>query len=314
MPVFDTYAKRKRMREKAGQREVYQYDKIPNFLRKQLMLIFEASIGNPDIYITDDNAWCGIASLLEREFPDFPNRNASAGNRCLKVTANSSNLDEWLSVIEVCCRTLNWMCETNIGYSRKINAEISRRQYHTSQRADDALEEINIRFRESGFGYQYENGEIIKIDDQFVHAEIVKPALALLAKRGFEKANDEFMDAHKHYRAGDAKDAIVAANRAFESTLKAICKLKRWQYPEGATAGELVTTVRKNGLFPDYLDKGLNSYVAMMKTGLPGVRNNAGGHGGAPDTPEVPIYMAAYAIHLTAANILLAINAYEKIK
>ena len=57
------------------------------------------------------------------------------------------------------------------------------------------------------------------------------------------------MTAHRQYRSREYKDAIVAANRAFESTLKAICAARRWSYPEGARAVELVTTVRNKGFF-----------------------------------------------------------------
>jgi uncharacterized protein DUF7014/HEPN domain-containing protein len=133
-----------------------------------------------------------------------------------------------------------------------------------------------------------------------------------LAGRGFEKANEDFLVAHRHYREGHGKDAIVAANRAFESTLKAICKLSGWPYPEGARASELVTVVRKNGLFPDHLGNGLDTYVAMMKTGLPSVRNNAGGHGSDPEAPPIPEYLPSYAIHLTAANVLLMLKAHQE--
>lgn len=197
-----------------------------------------------------------------------------------------------------------------------VNKGAANRAYEcgASQRADDALNELNIRFRENGFGYQFENGEFIRVDDQYVHAEVVKPALALLAEPGFEKANEEFMTAHKHYRTGDTKDAVVAANRAFESTLKAICEKKRWPYEKGARASDLVSVVRKAGLFPEQLDNGLDSYVSMMKTGLPGFRNKAGGHGEAPKAPRAPDYFASYAIHLTESNILLAINAYRALK
>ena len=32
------------------------------------------------------------------------------------------------------------------------------------------------------------------------------------------------MRAHGHYRSGEMKDAVIDANNAFESTLKAVCK------------------------------------------------------------------------------------------
>jgi uncharacterized protein DUF7014/HEPN domain-containing protein len=140
---------------------------------------------------------------------------------------------------------------------------------------------------------------------------VVKPALALLSGKPFEKAQEDFLAAHRHYREGNDKDCVVAAQRSFESTLKAICSNKEWIYQSGDRAPELLALVRKKGLFPDYLDKGFDSYMAMMKTGLPGVRNNAGGHGEAPDAPPVPSYIAAYALHMTASNIVLLVEAMK---
>ncbi|NJL59598.1 MAG: hypothetical protein HC887_08105 [Desulfobacteraceae bacterium] len=45
---------------------------------------------------------------------------------------------------------------------------------------DDAIDELNSRFKEHGVGYQYESGELIRVDSQFLHAEAVKPTLNLL--------------------------------------------------------------------------------------------------------------------------------------
>lgn len=67
--------------------------------------------------------------------------------------------------------------------------------------------------------------------------------------------------------------------------------------------------MRKHGLFPAHLDNAFDSYVAMMKSGLPDIRNNAGGHGPVPGDAKVPDYIAAYAIHLSAANIVASIEA-----
>lgn len=305
MGVFETYAKRKRVRETAGQ-DVYEYIKIPVFLRKQIGIILHATLGPWDHggRPCGNDHWCFIAETLEREIPTFPDRSSAAIHRCLNFLECSNDADDWLSLLEVSCRVIDYLSQQS--------ESMVRAQHGATQNATDALQEINARFRENGFGYQYENGDIIRMDDKFVHAEIIKPVLGLLAEPGFEKANEEFLTAHRHYRTGHDKDAIVAAGRAYEATLKAICKARRWKYPNGARVSDLIATVRKNGLFPAYLDNGLDTYVAMIKTGLPGVRNNAGGHGEDPDTPSVPSYMASYAIHLTAANILLALNAFKK--
>jgi hypothetical protein len=89
------------------------------------------------------------------------------------------------------------------------------------QKVVDAIEEINARFEQHSVGYQFENGQIIRVDSKLTHAEIIKPALVLLTAPLFSKANEDFMTAHRHYRANEFKDCVTAANRAFESMLKA---------------------------------------------------------------------------------------------
>ena len=307
MGTFDTFAKRKRAREKSGQTDVYQYDMVPPFLRKQVALILEATLGpyvNQPYVARGNENWDLLASTMEREFETFPGRSkGDAMQRCMVFLGTEEDAGRWLSLVEFACRVLRYMASQGAAYQRQVHG--------AKQNADDALDEINARFRESAFGYEFRNGEIIRIDEQFLHAEVVRPALALLAAPGFEKANEDFMAAHRHYREGNSKDAIVAANRAFESTLKAICAARKWAYDRGARASDLVTLVRTKGLFPHYLGAGMDTYIALLKTGLPGVRNEAGGHGDDPGAPAVPSYVASYAIHLTATTIVLLMNAHN---
>jgi hypothetical protein len=69
-----------------------------------------------------------------------------------------------------------------------------------------------------------------------------------------------------------------------------------------------VKVLANNGLFPDWLGKGLTAYVAMLNTGLPTVRNNAGAHGTAP----IHAYLARYALHIGAyANCRADIRAEQ---
>jgi hypothetical protein len=101
--------------------------------------------------------------------------------------------------------------------------ELSARIMSQSGQTDE-IEELNYRFRQSGIGFQFEGGRLIKVDDQFIHAEVVKPAIGLpTSDSTYAAAATEFMTAHQHYREASNQDAVVAANRAFEATLKAIC-------------------------------------------------------------------------------------------
>ncbi len=141
------------------------------------------------------------------------------------------------------------------------------------------------------------------MDSKLTHAEVIKPALKLLTAPLFSKANEEFLIAHKHYREGDYKDCITAANRSFESVLKAICDAENWEYENGSRASELVKLVKTQGLFTHDFDKSLDTYVSMLKNGLPSVRNNAGAHGDGLAAATVTAQIARFALNLTASNI-----------
>jgi hypothetical protein len=127
---------------------------------------------------------------------------------------------------------------------RKYN-EYKRNDENLKQRPDDAIDELNTRFREHTVGFQFVDGKIIRIDCQYIHSETVKPALILLSARGFEKASEDFHLAHQHYREGKHKDCIVTCQRAFESTLKAVCTIRKWTFNKGDRATELIKVARR---------------------------------------------------------------------
>lgn len=306
MPLFDLFSKRKKREAAKGTPDVYQYSTIPEALRVQIVHIWRDAIGMPREYGSDipAEAWQTIHDAMCREKGLFvlgeKRRNPE---NCFDYLLRSESTDDILDIIELSFRVIEFIHEQNrFQYLRDAGVKIS---------GAAATSELNDRFREHGIGYQYENGQIIRVDRQFVHAEVVKPALALLHEPAFKAANADFMLAHEHYREGKHKDAVVAAQRAFEAALKAICDGLGVPVKAGDRVSELMKAVRGAGMLPDYLDAGFDTYVAMIKTGLPGVRNNAGGHGESPTAPPVPNYVAAYAIHMAASNIVLCVEAYK---
>jgi hypothetical protein len=142
-----------------------------------------------------------------------------------------------------------------------------------------------------------------------MHQEVIKPALNLLKGKNFAGAQDEFLTAHQHYRAGEYEQSIVWAARAFESTLKGVCVTRGWPFEKGARATDLLKIVRSQGLWPDYLDASFDQLIATLASGLPKVRNDAGGHGQGPDPRTVPRFVAAYALNLAAAKMTLVVEA-----
>ena len=309
MPIYELYSKRKQRAELGEEAEVYQYTNLPARLRTQIRQILTSAIGRFYHYrgheMQDVNcnnvAWRDIANILRREMGVDTLAEAATPYDEIMALIQSANTDDALSVIELCGRWIDRVMSKVKSY------ELDK--FGASQKADEAIEELNYRFRDAGVGYEYASGEIIRIDSRFLHTEVVKVALTILRDPRFKGAEEEFLDAYGHYRKGDAKDAITGANRAFESTMKAICKLKGWSYDEKARASDLIKILKANRLFPDYLDAAFDQLLATLASGLPQVRNNAGGHGQGAAPRSTPDYVAAYTLHLAATNIVFLANA-----
>ena len=214
----------------------------------------------------------------------------SLAKRYLQAVSQMDEIDDLLSIIEIGCYGLL----ITSGDPQHRDAEAT---------GISAIEEINARFLQHAVGYQFESQQIIRIDSTYIHKEIIKPALKILLNPQLVGANNEFMAAHKHYRNGSYKDAVVAANRAFESVLKIICETKKWSYKKGDRATELISIVCSNGLLSHQFDKVFGAYVAMMKSGLPVIRNDAGAHGDGLNAAAVTSQIAGFAINMTAVNI-----------
>ena len=298
MPVHDLYSYRKHI-EEGNTPDVYTYDELPNELRVQVIYIWRDAIG-------DDNweAWQEIHDDVAREH----GRLELAGRRrhddsCRGYLLEPPSVLAALDLIEYSFQY--------IAQSARILDPFKRMEFNIRASADDAIDELNERFRRAGVGYQFESGIIIRVDSELIHREVVRPALRYLHQPDFEGPRDEFLRAHACYRAGDTKEAVTNANNAFESTLKTICDQRGWEFPKGARASDLLKIVRANGLLPDYLDASFDQLAATLKSGLPKVRGEEGAHGQGPAPRETPNHVAAYALHLAAAKILFLVEAYK---
>lgn len=131
-----------------------------------------------------------------------------------------------------------------------------RSEFHISQSIDSAIEELNHRFKEPkhNLGYEFVGGELVRIDSQHIHKQVIKPAIQLLSEEDFSGALNEFSTAHRLYRTGDYKQAIVEALKSFESTMKAICKRKHCEYNETDPASKLINILFENNFIPVVFD------------------------------------------------------------
>jgi hypothetical protein len=177
--------------------------------------------------------------------------------------------------------------------------------------ADAAINELNERFREHGVGFHYSDGEIIRIDSQLVHSEVVKPALSLLAQPFLAGAQEEFLKAHEHYRAGRHKESLNEALKAFESALKAIAARRKWPVPPKATSSALIDLCIERGLVPAFWHSQMSGLRVLLESGVPPARNRLGGHGQGESVQSVPPYIVAYVLHMTASAIVFLAEANE---
>ena len=105
-----------------------------------------------------------------------------------------------------------------------------RYDLNNNELVDNASTELNYRFKQHNPGYEFVNGEIVRIDNKVLHQEVIKPALRLLYEEGFDGAEEEYRKAFEYRRKGDNKNAILEAGKSFESTIKTICDKKGYTY------------------------------------------------------------------------------------
>ncbi len=309
MGIIDLFSKRqKQLRGEVP--DVYQYNDIPYALRVQVIHIWKDAFGEcyeGDGYTTPPNAaskaFDFIHDSLCREYGVFTLASA-ARSKCESVSRfllSTEDYEKALDVIELSFKVIDTLVRE---YLRNYRANIT---------PDSAIDELNARFREHGVGYQYEAGQIVRVDSQLIHHEVVKPALNFLSDTRFKGANQEFLSAHEHFRAGKYKECINDCLKAFESTMKAICDKHRWDYGKHDTAKHLIKIMFEEGLIPDYMQQHFSALRATLEAGVPTIRNKQSSHGQGSEPIAVPESIVAYALHLTASNIVFLAKAEHEL-
>jgi hypothetical protein len=300
MTILDLFSKRKK-RERGEYSDVYSYDNIPQTFRVQLVHMIKEAFAEDGEYwgVNGKNALGRINKLLCKEYGvfrlagEYDGEFESIGNFILRTQEHEKVLD----VIEITFRFID-------KYVRKNTYQFNR---HLN--VDDFISELNHRFKEASLGYQYESGEIVRVDSQYIHSEAVKPTLSILKNRVYKSVNEEFLSAHEHYRHKRYEESTTECLKALESLLKTICSEKKWAYDQKDTAKKLISICLQNGLVPTFMQNQLNLLQTLLESGVPTVRNKLSGHGQGPTPRQMPEYFASYTLHLTASTILLLANA-----
>lgn len=300
MPIYDFFSKQqKRLRGEVP--DVYTYGNLPPALRVQIVHIWYDVIGTSENYNANVGfAYKEIVKILRHERGVFqlPTKielyNPDPILELTKYFLDEEDVEKSLDVVQITSRFIE-LYTSEPGYLNK---------FESKKIASEAIKEINQRFREHGIGFYYESGKIIRIDSEFIHSDVVKPALHLLSGKKFMGAQEEFLRAYDHYRHGNAKEALNECLKAFESTMKAICASHRWDYQPTDTAKRLIDICLEHDLIQTFWQAHFTALRSMLESGIPTGRNKLSGHGQGEEVTGVPGHLVAYMLHMTAASIV----------
>ena len=238
--------------------DVYQYQTLPNKLIVQLKYILKNAIGvmSPTtsfgIYGDRSSETDYYFKIIEKLMEEHGIETFHKDNRGVEsqldaiiqfFKENKSNVIS-LDLIELLFRTIETEISRKIAYFN--NPSLGAKQINLT--AGEAVSKLNQRFLENKFGFRYENGQLIRLDSEYIHSEATKPALNLLNNDTFKDAHNLFLEAHTLLVENNLKGCLVSANTAFEATLKIIMKEKGWEIPNPPNAARMIDDCVKNGL------------------------------------------------------------------
>jgi len=285
--------------------EVLTYDQLPQPLRVQIVHIVRDAMGadRASGYSGTnlaEQAYKVLHDILCREYGIFE---LSGHDRYEEKMVNfilmEKDIERVLDAVELCIR-----------FAKNAVPEYNEYLHYTERQLDgqQAIDELNERFKQHAIGYRYEIDRIIKVDSTYIHSEIVKPTLHLLFKPKFTGANEEYLKAHEHYRHGRNKECLTECLKAFESTLKIICTEKGWAFNSNDTSRALVNVILSNNLVPTYIQSQLTSLRSLLESGIPTIRNRLGGHGQGASLTHADDETTRYGLNLTGSNLIYLIE------
>lgn len=302
MSIFDLFSKRQKI-QRGEIPDVYQYEEISNQFRIQIIHIIRDVIGSENSSEKANEVYEFVHQTLCKEYGRFylTDQYSDSSKDTFNFLLQENNYEYCLDVIETFFKVIDSYVRINLRYF-----------YDSKQKPDEAIDELNFRFKEAGLGYQFEQGTLIRIDSQFIHSQVVKPVLHLLGKdKDYQGASAEFLSAHEHYRHQRYKECLNDCLKAFESVMKSIHKKQSWNYKASDSSKNLINSCLTNNLIPQYLQTQFCAIANLLESGVPPIRNKEGGHGQGAEVKEVPEHLASYALHLTASNLLFLIKCEE---
>ena len=171
-----------------------------------------------------------------------------------------------------------------------------------SENQADFQRELNSILDEEESEWRMIDGQLFKIDSQFLEMHVVARSYELLKAEGYEGALDELNQARNELSSGNVKGAIHNACKSVESVLKAVTET------DSGNASHLIRQLNEIGFYdglPEDVARAFGEEVLMV---LPFMRNRLGGHGQGIAVVDVPRLYGELAVHLAATFILFIVR------
>jgi len=275
--------------------DVFEYDIVPEEFRIQVFYILS------DISNYFPSIWSKINTLFSREKGWRNLRHAASPEEECGTFLLSATTEDLIDYIDFTFNFINYSLRREKHFGIDIIKIII-----------NAIDELNYRLKYHSLGYEFIDGQLIRINNTVLHKTVLKPAFLLLYNHNFSGANDEMHKAFEFRNKCDNKNAIIEANKAFESTMKTICDCMGFTYVAAkSTAKDLVKILEDNQFYPSYLNNYITGIRTTLESGLPTIRNKTAGHGQGSSVVPIPDEYVDYALNLVATNIVFLVKIFE---
>ncbi len=156
--MFDLLSKR--IKNASGEPEVYVYDDLPEAFRTQVYYIMKDII-EPYCSYGDSNLWDMVHNMFAREkglkkLGYYEVEGEAYGEYNIEEYLDHSSTTDILDFIDYVF---------NIFDRELRNKKLEYKYgYDSNGKVDEAITELNFRFKQHGLGYEFVNGEIIRIE------------------------------------------------------------------------------------------------------------------------------------------------------
>jgi len=303
MGTFNTYSK-----NKFGIPNILKYDDISDKLKNQIFYIWNNFFEQPNF---PKDVVAEIREIIYKTIKEETGLKNLHSNSLFSDDNPIRQVDEYFSNLNDTDKILD-VIHIVFHYMNRLQEYFDDRFYiKNPYRFESAREDLNIRFKENGYGYELLNDKIIKIDNNLLHNETISNTIKFLSNSAFENANEEFLKANEHYRYGRFQETLNECLKSFESTMKIICEENNWEYnKEKDTAKDLIAHLFSNNFFKSYHDNYFASLRQLLSSNIPTIRNKNSGHGQGIEKKIVPERLAKYLLYSTGSTINLLVETH----